>query len=53
MAARGRVNIHALDRAELDRLYEASKKDWIARHPEATPEEYERAMREISERIGY
>lgn len=47
------MRLNDLQREELDRLYEAAKKDWTERHPEATPEEYQRAIREISERIGY
>jgi hypothetical protein len=38
---------------DLSRLYEAEKQDWIAKHPEATPQEYEQAMREIAKRIGF
>lgn len=30
--------------------YERQKQDWIAKHPEATTAEYDRAMREISAR---
>lgn len=32
--------------------YERLKADWIRRHPEASPDEYTRAMREIAERLG-
>jgi hypothetical protein len=33
--------------------YELEKREWISNHPEATPEEYERAIREIAERLNY
>lgn len=32
--------------------YEAEKRAWCARNPEATPEQYEAAMRSIAERLG-
>lgn len=32
--------------------YERAKQDWMFRHPEATHEEYERAMREIAKKMG-
>jgi len=32
--------------------YEAAKQDWSYRHPQATPSEYQQAMRKISERMG-
>lgn len=38
--------------ADLDRMYEAAKKEWAAAHPEATPEEYQQAMHTIAERLG-
>jgi hypothetical protein len=30
--------------------YERDKRDWIAKHPNATPSEYDRAMRKIAAR---
>lgn len=33
--------------------YEAAKQEWAAAHPEATPKEYEKAIREIADRLGY
>jgi hypothetical protein len=33
--------------------YEQLKTEWVEAHPEATPQEYERAIREIAQRIGY
>lgn len=32
--------------------YEAAKASWVKRHPTATPEQYEAAMRAIAERLG-
>ena len=32
--------------------YEAAKREWIAAHPDATPEQYDAAMRAIAERLG-
>jgi len=32
--------------------YERDKRDWIAKHPNHTPAEYERAMRNIAARRG-
>lgn len=32
--------------------YERRKADWIARHPDATPEEYEAAIRKIVREVG-
>lgn len=32
--------------------YEAAKRAWIAAHPDATPEQYDAAMREIAARLG-
>lgn len=32
--------------------YEAAKRAWIAAHPDATPEQYDAAMREIARRYG-
>lgn len=32
--------------------YEAAKREWIAEHPGATPEQYDAAMRAIAERLG-
>lgn len=42
------------DFAEVDRLrqYEAEKARWIDQHPEATPQEYQAAMREIARKVG-
>lgn len=31
--------------------YEAAKRAWIAAHPDATPEEYDAAMRAIAKRM--
>lgn len=44
-----RIEIPEADRW---RVYESEKQAWIALHPEATAEDYERAMREIAERCG-
>jgi len=32
--------------------YEAEKAAWIAANPDATPDQYEAAMREIAKRLG-
>ena len=32
--------------------YEAAKAQWIAANPEATPAQYERAMRRLARRCG-
>lgn len=32
--------------------YEQMKRAWIAAHPDATPAEYEQAMREIARKAG-
>ena len=32
--------------------YEAAKRAWIAANPNATPEQYEAAMKAIAERLG-
>jgi len=32
--------------------YEAAKRAWIAANPNATPEQYDAAMRAIAERYG-
>ena len=32
--------------------YEAAKRAWIAANPNATPEQYDAAMRAIAERLG-
>ena len=32
--------------------YEAAKAAWIAEHPDATPAEYEAAIRQLAERLG-
>ena len=32
--------------------YEAAKRAWIAVNPNATPEQYDAAMRAIAERLG-
>lgn len=37
---------------DLDRIYEMQKQSWAAEHPAATPAEYEKAIREIAERLG-
>lgn len=37
---------------DIDRMYEAAKKEWAESHPDATPEEYQRAMTEIARRLG-
>lgn len=34
------------------RLYELEKQAWAERHPEATHQEYEQAIREIAKRCG-
>lgn len=36
-----------------DRRYEAAKQDWIAQHPEATSQEYERAIKRIADQLDY
>ncbi len=32
--------------------YEQEKSAWLACHPEATPEEYQKAMMDIAKRLG-
>jgi hypothetical protein len=32
--------------------YEAAKRAWIAANPDATPEQYDAAMRAIADRLG-
>lgn len=32
--------------------YERRKAEWIARHPDATPAQYARAMRGIARKVG-
>lgn len=32
--------------------YEAAKRAWIAAHPDATPAQYDAAMRAIAEQMG-
>ena len=32
--------------------YEAAKRAWIAAHPDATPEQYDAAMRAIAKLMG-
>ena len=32
--------------------YEAAKRQWIAKHPSATPDQYEAAMRLLEKRYG-
>jgi hypothetical protein len=32
--------------------YELLKEEWIRRNPEATPEQYQRAMKAIADRCG-
>ena len=34
-------------------IYELEKHRWVEDHPEATSQEYERAIREIANRLGY
>lgn len=34
-------------------FYEQLKQAWIFAHPDATPAEYEQAIREIAREIGY
>jgi t-SNARE complex subunit (syntaxin) len=33
--------------------YEQLKREWAEAHPEATPKEYEKAIREIAKRLDY
>jgi hypothetical protein len=33
-------------------LYEALKADWIRQHPHATPQQYQKAMRQIARKAG-
>ena len=33
-------------------LYEAAKRDWIKLHPNATPEQYQRAMKALATKYG-
>lgn len=33
-------------------LYEAMKQRWIAANPEATRQQYEKAMRDIAKKVG-
>lgn len=32
--------------------YELLKQEWIAKHPNSTPQEYENAMRNIARKLG-
>jgi len=32
--------------------YEAAKRLWLATHPNATPEQYQAAMRKLARRVG-
>lgn len=34
------------------RAYSEAKRQWVERNPDATPEQYEAAMRELAERYG-
>jgi len=34
------------------RLYELEKRIWIDDHPDATPEEYQQAMRRLAQELG-
>lgn len=45
-------NPRQIPEQDVDRLYEMEKSRFIAEHPEATPEEYEKAIREIAARLG-
>lgn len=38
--------------SEAHQLYEQMKADWLARNPNATPNEYAQAMREIAQKAG-
>lgn len=40
-----------LPQTEAVRQYEAEKARWIDAHPEATPQEYQAAMRAIAQRV--
>lgn len=42
-----------LSESEKVREYEALKRRWVSEHPNATPKEYEAAIREIAERIRF
>ena len=33
-------------------LYESYKREWVYRNPNATPQQYERAMRAIIRKLG-
>ena len=33
-------------------LYEAAKRDWLKLHPNATPEQYQRAMKALARKFG-
>lgn len=35
-----------------DRAYEMYKQQWLLAHPNASPDEYQRAMTEIARKIG-
>jgi len=40
-------------RDALVHIYEREKQAWVEKHPDATPQEYEQAIRKIAERIGF
>jgi t-SNARE complex subunit (syntaxin) len=37
----------------ISQQYEKLKREWAEAHPEATPQEYEQAIREIAAMLGY
>lgn len=45
-------DLHRLPEPDRWRLYELEKQAWLDRHPEATYDEVQRAMREIANRCG-
>jgi len=36
-----------------DESYESEKRAWVEAHPEATPEQYQQAIKQIAERLNY
>lgn len=49
---RSRKNKGAAFTLSCEQRYEAAKIAWIATHPDATPEQYQAAMRELARRVG-
>lgn len=45
-------DLRQIPEADLNRMYEAEKQRYIAEHPDATPEEYQKALTELARRLG-